>query len=199
MTRQDCLPLIIDVHYAGRSPSVTFAFGLFDDSELEGIITYGTPFSSTLRTGLAGKDYAPHVLELNRLALYNNRKNHASFLIGRSLKMLGGNRIIISYSDTAQGHIGTVYQATNFHYVGLSPKRTDWAVKGQEHLHNCTITDQFRGVPNRAQAARDFYGADFYLKPRPRKHRYVTLIGSKPFKRDAMAALKYPIGPYPKE
>jgi hypothetical protein len=111
---------------------------------------------------------------------------------------MGGNRIIVSFADTSQGHLGIVYQATNFIYCGLSAKRTDWKVRGKEHLHGQTIADEFRGTPNRAAAMREKYGDDFYHAPRPRKHRYVIFIGSRKFKRDALAALRYKIEPYPK-
>jgi hypothetical protein len=81
----------------------------------------------------------------------------------------------------------------------LSAKRTDWKVRGKEHLHGQTIGDEFRGVKNRAQAMRDKYGDDFYLEPRSRKHRYVMIKGSRGFVARAKKALKYKILPYPKE
>lgn len=198
VTRQDYLPFLIDVHYAGRCPSVSFAFGLFVDDRLEGVVTYGTPSSAPLRRGIAGDDYIKSVIELNRLCLLGNTKNHASHLVAKSMRMLQGNKIIVSFADKAQGHVGYVYQACNFLYCGLSAKRTDWKVRGLEHLHGQTIADEFRGAPNRAQAMRDKYGDDFYLAPRSRKHRYVYITGSRQFKRDALSSLRYPVEPYPK-
>lgn len=196
--RIDCAEFILDIHYAKRWPSISFAFGLFIDGVLEGVCTYGTPSSATLRSGLAGKDFSGNVLELNRLCLKNNIKNDASLLVSRSAKMINGNRIIISFADTSQGHSGVIYQASNFSYHGLSAKRTDWKVRGLEHLHGQTIADEFRGVKNRAQAMREKYGDDFYLHPRPRKHRYVKIIGSKGFKVKAKKSINYPEQPYPK-
>lgn len=198
VTRQDYLPFLIDVHYAGRCPSVSFAFGLFVGDLLEGVVTYGTPSSAPLRRGIAGNDYIKSVIELNRLCLLGNTKNHASYLVSRSMRMLQGNKIIVSFADKAQGHVGYVYQACNFLYCGLSAKRTDWKVRGLEHLHGQTIADEFRGAPNRAQAMRDKYGDDFYLAPRSRKHRYVYITGSRQFKRDALSSLRYPVETYPK-
>jgi hypothetical protein len=176
---------------------VSYAFGLFLADELVGVVTYGTPSSAPLRRGVAGDEYVSDVLELNRLCLLNNVKNEASMLVGRSLRLLPKNRIIISYADTSHGHTGTVYQATNFIYTGLSAKRTDWKVRGMEHLHGQTIADQFRGSKNRAQAAREFYGDDFYLAPRSRKHRYVKPIGSKSYIKRATKAIRYPVIEYP--
>lgn len=199
ISRIDCQPYIMYVHYAKRWPSISYSFGLFFNGDLCGIVTYGTPPSSPLKRGIAGDEYKSDVIELNRLCLINNRSNEASFLVGASLKMLPKGKIVVSYADIDQDHIGTVYQAANFIYCGLSAKRTDWKVKGKEHLHGQTIADEFRGVKNRAQAMRDKYGDDFYLSPRSRKHRYVFFVGSKTFKKKALLALKYKIEPYPKQ
>jgi hypothetical protein len=197
ISRKECEPFILGIHYAKRFPSITYAFGMFQNNELIGIVTYGTPPSSTLRRGVAGDDYIDKILELNRLVLKYNRKNEASRLISKSLKMLPES-VVVSFADTEQGHVGYVYQACNFMYTGLSAKRTDWKIKGKEHLHGQTIADEFRGIENRAEAIRQKYGDDFYLKERSRKHRYVYIVGSKTFKKKALQSLKYDIMNYPK-
>lgn len=193
ITRQQCEPFIIGIHYAKRWPSISYAFGLIEKGEVIGVCTFGTPPSSPLRNGIAGVELAPQVLELNRLCLKYNRKNEASFLVSRALKMLPKNRIVISFADTSQGHHGTVYKAANFTYHGLSAKRTDWKVKGMEHLHGMTIADEFRGLKDRASAMRAKYGDGFYLQDRPRKHRYIFVTGSVGFRRYAYARIKYPV------
>lgn len=191
ISRSDCEHYILNIHYAKRWPSITYAFGLFDKSELVGVITYGTPPSATLKRGVAGDEMKVDILELNRLCLKNNRKNEASFLISKSLKMLLKGKIVISFADISQGHNGCVYRASNFTYHGLSAKRTDWKVKGKEHLHGQTIADEFRGVKNRAKAMRDKYGDDFYLQERPRKHRYIFITGNKKQKKFIAKKIKY--------
>lgn len=197
-TRLQCMNLIIDRHYAGKFPSCSYYIGLFDGDELIGCVTYGTPPSSSLRSGLLGKGNEQHVIELNRLVLKYNRKNEASFLVSKSLKMIG-DKVVISFADTSQGHIGTVYQACNFTYHGLSEKRTDWKIKGKEHLHGISVADEFRGVKNRSLAMREKYGDDFYLKDRPRKHRYIFIAGHRKFKQKMTSMIKYPLQDYPKE
>jgi hypothetical protein len=194
ITRKETLPFILDIHYAHRCPSISYAYGLFKDNQLVGIVTYGTPPSATLRSGIAGKENIPRVLELNRLCLLNNLKNEASFLISKSLKLLPINSIIVSFADSEQNHIGYVYQACNFKYYGLSAKRTDWKIKGMEHLHGCTIADKTRGMKNRAKKIREMYGDDFYLKERPRKHRYIYITG----KNQDYSIIKYKEEKYPK-
>ena len=193
---------LMRVHYAHRLPSISYAFGLFDGAELCGIVTYGTPSSAPLRSGICGDEYSPHVLELNRLCIASTQKNAASILVGRSLTLLPRPSVVVSYADTEAGHVGYVYQACNFIYTGLSAKRTDWKIRGMEHLHGQTVADMSRDECEDGQSRADYmrakYGDDFYLLDRPRKHRYVYMVGSKRQKRDMMAALKYPQEPYPK-
>ena len=190
-------PWLMLRHYAKRMCPISYAFGVYRDSRLIGVVTYGTPASSPLRNGVCGKIWADKVLELNRLCCENS-KNIASLLVGRSLRLLPKPSIIVSYADTAQGHVGYVYQATNFIYTGLSAKRTDWKIKGSEHLHGATIADQSRGKLNRSQWMREKYGSDFYLEDRPRKHRYIFAVGTKKQRAAIIQALKYPVKPYPK-
>ena len=38
--------MILNNHYAHRMPSISWAFGLFDDNKLKGVVTYGKPASN---------------------------------------------------------------------------------------------------------------------------------------------------------
>lgn len=198
-TRHDIRPFLLSIHYARRMPSVSFSFGLYVDEVIEGVCCFGTPAGAPQRSGVCGDDFSKYVIELNRLCLKRNIKNHASMLVGRSLAMIKKNAIVLSYADTSMGHIGYVYQATNFIYCGLSEKRTDWALKSRPGVHGQTIGDEFRGQQSRSKLMREKYGDDFYLKPRPRKHRYVFFTGEKKFKKSARNALRYNVLDYPKQ
>lgn len=177
---------------------ISHAFGAFDNGNLIGVVTYGTPLSSTLKDGVCGEQYANCVLELNRLCC-ESRKNLASTLVGRSLQMLPKPSIVVSYADTGQGHIGFVYQATNFIYTGLSAAFKDPMVKGMEHKHHTTIGDEGRGHESRVEFLRQKYGAEnVYYIERDRKHRYVYFCGSKKQVDEIKSLLKYPVEPYPK-
>ena len=193
----DALPLLLNRHYAKRTCPISYAFGAYSGSNLVGIVTYGTPASSPLRNGVCGPEWASIVLELNRLCCENS-KNIASAIVGRSLRLLPKPSVVVSFADTAQGHVGYVYQATNFIYTGLSAKRTDWKIKGREHLHGATVADESRGQKKRAEWMRKKYGDDFYLADRARKHRYIYFCGNKKQRKLLLGALRYPVGPYPK-
>ena len=195
--QSEARPWIMARHYARRLCPISYAFGAYRLGALVGVVTYGTPASSTLRVGLAGDEWASVVVELNRLCCVTE-KNVASALVGRSLRAIPKPSIVVSYADTAQGHVGYIYQATNFIYTGLSAKRTDWKIKGKEHLHGATIADESRGREHRAEWMRAKYGTDFYLEDRPRKHRYVYLCGNKRQRAIMRGALNYEALPYPK-
>jgi hypothetical protein len=190
---KECEHLILDIHYAHRKPSISYAFGLFDKDELIGCITYGTPASSTLLKGVCGESYKGIVKELNRLVLKYNRPNEASFLIAQSFKLLPRPLIIVSYADSSQKHIGIVYQATNFIYTGLSSKFKDPKVKGLEHQHHATYA---HGMTNKMMLEK--FGDRLYFADRPRKHRYIMFLGSKVEIKHMKRALTYKIMEYPK-
>jgi hypothetical protein len=176
---QDTKPFILNIHYAKRMPSISHAFGLFDNNQLTGIVSYGSPASPSLCKGICGEHNKKNVIELNRLVLKNNEKNYASFLVSTSLKMLPKPKIVVSYADTAQGHVGYVYQATNFYFTGTTKSRTDIASKNGKHSRH--------HLGDRSQ--RVF---------RSSKHRYVIFIGSKSEKKKMIKDLNYKILNYPK-
>tara|TARA_B100000900_G_scaffold148234_1_gene125735 strand:+ start:1142 stop:1705 length:564 start_codon:yes stop_codon:yes gene_type:complete len=177
---QDTKPFILKLHYAKRMPSVIqYSFGLFEDNILVGVVTYGIPASPPLCKGVAGEKNKSLVIELSRLVLKNNKKNEASILVGRSLQLLPEPKIVVSYADTAQNHVGYVYQATNFYFTGTSKPRTDMAGKNGKH-------------------SRHHLGNKTKRIFRSPKHRYIYILGNKKQKENLLNDLKYPLMDYPK-
>lgn len=180
-----------NIHYAKRIPHISFSFGLFENKNLVGIITYGSPPSPFLAKGICGEEYKTNVRELNRLCLLNNKQNEASILISRSLKLLPKISIVVSYADTSMNHNGYVYQATNFLYTGISAKRNEWRVIGS-NKHSKTLCEQ---VSLQERIAKP----DIYEHiERPRKHRYIYIVANKNQKKEILKNLKYKILKYPK-
>jgi hypothetical protein len=104
-------------HYMHRKPNVLFAFGLFEGDTLRGICVFGTPPSRHLQVGVSPDDPGL-VIELNRLWVSDRcPTNTESWFVSRCLRALPP-RIVVSYADTTQGHMGYVYRALNFRYAG---------------------------------------------------------------------------------
>ena len=177
---EETMPFILGVHYARRMPCVQYAFGLFLDGALIGCVTYGQPASPWLCKGIAGGGNAHSVIELNRLAIspQYNGKNYASILVSKSLAMLPRRTFVVSYADTAWGHVGYVYQATNWIYTGLTKDRTD---KYSESGHS-----------------RHYAPGETRRQYRSAKHRYVYLVGTKADKKAMIKELRYETMSYPK-
>jgi len=181
ISRVSAIPFIKNIHYARRVPCVQFAFGLFDKGELVGVVTYGKPASATLCDGVAGKENSHRVFELNRLVIKpdHNGSNLASMLVGKSLRLLPNGLIIVSYADwEGWGHVGYVYQATNWLYTGLTKSRTDKYSEG--HSRHYAQDEERRQY-------------------RTSKHRYIFITGSKTDRKRLGREIKYPVlDHYPK-
>ena len=210
ITYQEAMEIVVNKHYMKRKGPCSHAFGLFEREKLQGglqldlfnkyedrlvgVVTYGVSASSTLLRGVCGDDEAKNVYELTRLWIEDSTpKNAESYFIGSTIKTLD-REIVVSFSEIAQGHVGTVYQASNFFYCGLSAKFRDPKVKGLEHKHH---TSYAHGM-NMAQV-REKYGAEnVYYVDRPRKHRYVFFNAKKKRRKELIGKLKYKIESYPK-
>ena len=188
--------MVIENHYLHRQAPCSKAYGLFckQCNNIIGVVMYGVSCSSTLLKGICGKEEASNVYELTRLWIKDGTpKNTESFLIGNTLKLLD-KEIIVSFAEIQQGHNGTVYQATNFLYCGLSAKFKDPKVKGLEHQHHATYANRMT-----MQQVRDKYGDEnVYYVDRQRKHRYIYFNAKGRRKKELLGLLKYEILPDPK-
>lgn len=180
-TRKELTSLILDKHYAGRLPSVSYAYALYHSGELVGGVTFGKPASPFLCIGIAGEQFAPYVYELNRLIADRELpKNTLSWFLGAVLKHLRSERVaLVSFADDGVGHHGYIYQATNWVYTGKTKERTDKYMPGGKHARH--YTEEWSHI----------------RKVRTSKHRYV-FVPNKALRREFMASLKYPTMPYPK-
>jgi hypothetical protein len=192
ISSRECREWVLKKHYAKRKPRIQYAFGLYLNNLLEGIVTYGYPATPFVSRGLCGKEYEKEVLELNRLVINSKvPKNSASFLVSNSMKMLPKEiKIIVSYADTSVGHVGYIYQATNFIYTGLTIPMKEWKLKGK-NLHSQNVSKS----KSLEEKKKDETFEQIY---RPQKHRYIRFLGNKKEKEERLSKLKYKIFSYPK-
>lgn len=180
-SRQELTHMILTKHYAQRLPSVSHAYAIKRGVRLVGGLTIGKPASRPLCVGVAGKEFAPQVYELNRLISDGTTgRNDLSWFVGAVLRDLATEELIlVSFADEGAGHNGYIYQATNWVYTGMSPGRTDKYVPGGKHPRH--YTDEYPHL----------------RKVRTAKHRYV-FAPNKRVRKVFMRNLKYPVMPYPK-
>jgi hypothetical protein len=189
--------MVVENHYLHRRASTMFAYGLFDGEEMIGCVIYGKPASNALCVGVCGPEESSKVLELTRLWIKDGTpKNTESFLIGRSLRLLPKDKdIIVSYAEIGAGHIGVVYQATNWIYTGMSDRHVEWRLDGKSASHSRHLFDEHGGV----NGAKAYFGERLERHERPRKHRYIYFnTNNKWRRRDLNTKLRYKPQPYPK-
>lgn len=187
ITYQDTKETLLTKHYAHRMPSISYAYGLFVGNILHGVCTFGQPASRSLQKGFFGNDYADCVIELNRLFIDDevsqSVKNITSEFVGYCLRQLKQyNLLVVSFADSGMNHLGGIYQATNFDYLGKTPARTD----------------KFGGFGKHSRHY-DKQAVEFIRPFRTSKYKYIYWAGDKRWKKKMKALLKYEILPYPKD
>jgi hypothetical protein len=96
--------------------------GVWETGVFKGVIIFGMGASADLGTpyGLTGFECC----EMVRAALDHNHKTSVSRIIAIALKLLKkqspGLRAVVSFSDPAAGHVGTIYQAMGWIYTGTT-------------------------------------------------------------------------------
>lgn len=192
-----CRKMVLKHHYSGRVPGIKFCWGLWIGSELVGCVVYSVPASYTLCKGVCGPEYKTNVLELSRLVIVTKRENAASLLVGTSLRELGRAEswVIVSYADCNQhvGHIGYVYQATNWLYTGHGNAEPLW-----QHPETGEVVSYTRRHIDDKARKFGLEWTDLVKIKQVGKHRYVTFAGNRCFKKQARAVLRYKVLPYPK-
>tara|TARA_Y100000401_G_scaffold113841_1_gene115071 strand:- start:287 stop:1231 length:945 start_codon:yes stop_codon:yes gene_type:complete len=132
----ECREWFLKKHYAKRIPSITVAFGLYNEHTLQGVCAFGMPASPTLCESIAGQEYKDKAIELNRLCVNEGLpKNCLSFFVSKAIKYIKNFDIIISFSDINMDHCGYIYQACNFLYTGKTSNTKQLIDKDGNEFH----------------------------------------------------------------
>ena len=139
--------IIVNNHYSGIWTKVSYAIGLFHISndehkffggvneKLIGVACYGDPIGRHSGASISETLDRTEVLELTRLFVFDGYgSNIESWFVGQTFNWLRENashiKALVSYSDPKVGHLGTVYQATNWIYQGNKIRPNDsWSFK----------------------------------------------------------------------
>jgi len=209
--------MVVKYHYSKLWTKCSVALGLFrktgnehsffDEAEEEmvGVIVYGDPIGRHSGASISEGLDRTEVYELTRLFIHDGYgSNIESWFISQSFNWLKKNReeikALISYASPMEGHVGTIYQATNWIYQGNSIRPNDgWSFKFSENgewQHGRTIFPYYK--TNDPEKIREKVTETFWIKQELRKHRYVYILVGKKDKRRILNSLKYPALQYPK-
>jgi hypothetical protein len=199
--------LVQKYHYARSCSNASSFYGFFVKFEgikyLIGCVAFNVPCSEYVRSQFFGnsKEEKDSVFEIGRLLLVNKLKdclkiksfdrfgfevdNTLSYFLSMAIKKfeldrseIGKNiRLLISFSDTTEGHSGTIYQACNFFYAGSGQSTRFYrdSMGRLRHPRQCGI--------NISEEEASEIG--FQSEIRMPKHRYVLFVGDKRKKRQS--------------
>ncbi|NQW18616.1 MAG: DNA methyltransferase [Chloroflexi bacterium] len=168
------------------------ALGVFSGDRLLGVVILGAGPSNgyQLVRPATMDDYAA----LTRLWLDDDLpKNSESRVLGvvlRHLKRHTRIKFLVTYADPAVGHVGTIYQATNWLYTGLSQAAAMLDLGDGIPRHSRSVAHAF-GTHSPAHFAS--HGIDVKRIAQSAKHRYVYFLD-----RNWTQRLNVPVLPYPK-
>jgi hypothetical protein len=183
-------------HYSHGIHNGPMCYGLFDGDTLIGVCAFANPCSENVCSSVFGPEHKRKVTELHRLVILDGTpSNTESWFISRVLKLLKSDRpdlwAVLSFADATEGHLGTIYQATNALYTGTSGKATFY-LDAEGRLRH----PRQNGV-NISKERAECLG----WKPvkREGKHRYLYLLADNKYhKKTLLQSLKQtPLG-YPK-
>ena len=194
--------IIIQYEWLGTMGKADYCVGLFSpDEEPLGVVCFGRA-NGTRSHNICGDEHRHLAICLERGACVHYAHQHAgSFLVSQACKWMARHtqyRIFFAYSDQEAGEVGTIYQACNWIYQGISPGRHDKS--------RPVITDWETGEEFTARIARrrGLYMTDIYNNPRYTvrnqrgKGKYVWFEGSRSEKRYFRNQMVHPECPYPK-
>ena len=174
-------------HYLHTKASCLYGFGLFQNDTIVGVILYGNPTSPTT-IDICGKSERKNVIEITRLWIIDDTpKNTESYFIANTIKLIDKD-IIIAFADPEYGHVGIVYQASNFIFTGKSDRGGRVIAIRNNTIHNKTLWKQYKT----AKKIREVFGDDnVYYKPYFTKLRYIYFNCNKYRKRELLTKMIY--------
>jgi hypothetical protein len=190
----DAKEILIPNHYLHSFPGGTkLSFGVYLDIRLLGALTFGVgPYLGYKLV----KDASPDdVVTLTRLWLSDGLpKNSESRVLGlvlRSLRKETSLKFVLAYSDPTASHLGTIYQATNWLYTGLSSATPLYDIGDGIPHHSRSLAHQLGSHSIRYLTSQ---GIMVKTVPQMAKHRYIYFLDDSWRTR-----LLVPVLPYPKK
>ncbi len=188
-------------HYARSVPVNTLGYNVFNnDDEWCGVVLFGWGANRHIagEYGLVQGE----CMELVRVAL-NGKQEMTSQCVAAALKALKKDcplcQLVVSYADCDQNHLGTIYQAGNWIYVGTvkeNKKDCSWMIKGKR-WHGRTVSDLIKSKGglkglSREQFLRKFFDSDAYEYVTKGKRKYLMSMNKNMRKRILPLAKPYP-------
>lgn len=127
---------ISEHHYSHSCNLGIISYGFYYNDEIASVIVFSRPSGKNLAKSIweDGTDY--NTLELIRLFSFDYcPKNTESYCISQSIKQLKIDlpevKMLVSYADSSAGHIGYIYQSSNWIFIGTGSNERKIFIDGE--------------------------------------------------------------------
>jgi hypothetical protein len=216
--------MIVKKHYTHAWTACRYALGIyyredatsfgFSDNKLVGVAVYGFPVGAKAPTSVCDGLTKDNILELTRLYIDDGfGSNIESCALSKTFQWIRENdtniKVLLSYANNGQGHVGGIYKATNWRYEGISSEMAlmpnygiSLSAEPHDWIHSRTVYNNF-GSGNlehlKKEIGKQGY-KEFWRRREPEKHRYIQILPqNKKEKKDLLKRMKQKEYSYPKE
>lgn len=197
---QEAQAFILQFEWLGTMGTTKFSYGLFVEDKLTAVLCFGLTAGTQALSQPFGEPFKSQGIVLVRGACAPWAHPHtASYLMGKVFPLVRerGYRFIIAYSDLEAGEIGTVYQATNWQYYGLTAPVTYLVRPDGKRVDPKLIHKYSRknGISS-AEQKQIFFDEGYILETGSPKLKYIKLIGNKRENKELMSHCRINFYPY---
>jgi hypothetical protein len=199
-TAQD---FILDFEWLGTMGTTKFSYGLYTQSgDLFAVYCFGLTAGTQVLSQPFGEEHKSEGIVLVRGACAPFAHEHASsYGIGRVIPFVRdrGYKFVVAYSDVESGEIGTVYQATNWYFYGMTSPVT-YLVRPDLKRVDPKIIHKYakkKGI-TRQEQVEEFMAEGYVFEKANPKLKYIKLIGNKRDNKELMKKKRFNIYPYMK-
>lgn len=183
----------MNFHYAKAIPSARYAYNVYNaNREWCGAIIFGSGATPNIASAVNMK--IGEVVELARVAL-NGKQPCTSECVGAALRQLHKDapqiKMVVSFADADQNHFGTIYQATNWIYLGNmnENERGAFIIHGKK-MHPKSV--HAHGWVQSVQWLRDHVDPNATEFKTRGKRKYIFVFDKRLRKQWQAKALPYP-------
>jgi len=122
-------PFVIKHHYSKAFGKASLILGLYEvhNPTLLGVITFGQVSGRLLAQSIFEGGTQSNTFEFLRMCVLDDCKCPRTYFMSQAISILRQKfpqiKCLVSFADQTEGHIGTVYQAGSWLYVGKTNKK----------------------------------------------------------------------------
>lgn len=189
-------------HYTHSCNLAKVSYGFFNNDKIVCVVVFSRPSGKNLSKSIWKDGNDTNTMELIRMFSFDGSpKNTESFCISRCIKEikkeLPNIKVLVSYADSGAGHVGYIYQASNWSFIGQASAERKIFIDGvRQHRRSLYGKYGTSSITSLKSILGDRLAAS---TERCAKNKYIYVVGqSKSEIKEINSKLLCKSQPYPK-